>query len=145
MRKVLLAMLLVCLFSTQAHARDTVLQIPLAEVLAMPEAEAKLDGSVRFYLSGAKMPAVKERMGSDVSNSKTNAFNKSDEAACKWAILSSLVKFQESAKGRGANAVIDLVSYYKKNEVANSSTIECHAGAFIGGAALKGIYAKIAK
>lgn len=145
MRAVLISMLLAGLFSTPSFARDTVLQIPLADVLKMDEAKGKLDGSVKFYLAGAKTPAVLDRMGSDTSNSKTNAFNKSDEFACQWAILSSLIRFQDTAKQKGANAVVGLVSYYKKNERSSSRTIECHAGALMAGAALKGTYAKIAR
>jgi hypothetical protein len=127
-----------------AQARDTVLQIPLADVLAMPEAEGKLDGSVKFFLAGAKTPRIEKRMGSDSSNQKTNGVGKSDEFGCKWAALSALIAFQNSAKRQGANAVVDMVSYYKKNETKSDTTFECHAGAVIIGVALKGTYAKIA-
>jgi uncharacterized protein YbjQ (UPF0145 family) len=82
-------------------------------------------------------------MGSGVSNRKTNAANKSDEEACRWAALSVLKEFQESAKKRGANAVVDIVSYYKKNEFKSASNYECYAGAFVAGVALKGTYAKV--
>jgi uncharacterized protein YbjQ (UPF0145 family) len=82
-------------------------------------------------------------MGEDVSNKKTNGANKDDSTACKWAALSALVAFQAGAKRNGANAVVDLVSYFKKNEVKNATTIECHAGGIIVGVALKGTYAKI--
>ncbi|GAA0760422.1 excinuclease ATPase subunit [Ideonella azotifigens] len=126
-----------------AQARDSILNIPLEEVLALPEAKTKLDGSVKFYLKGQATPAVTRRMGSDVSNPKTNGFGKSDEFGCKWAILTALINFQASAKREGANAVVDIVSYYKKNETQSPTTIECHAGALIIGAALKGDYAII--
>lgn len=141
-------LLLVLLFSvsiSHAYARDTVMNIPLADVLAMPEAHEKLDGSVSFYLSGQKTPKVTEKMSSDVSNRKTNAVGKSDEESCRWVALSALLAFQESAKRNGANAVIDLVSYYKKNEVKSADSIECHAGGLMSGVALKGTYAKIAR
>jgi uncharacterized protein YbjQ (UPF0145 family) len=129
--------------SGAAMARDTVLHLPLADVLQMPEAQGKLDGSIRFYLSGAEHPPVSKSFGSDVSNKKTNAFNKSDVHACNWAALSALVAFQESAKQRGANAVINLVSYYKRQEFKSSTEYECHAGAAIAGVALKGDYASL--
>jgi uncharacterized protein YbjQ (UPF0145 family) len=127
-----------------AQARDTVLNIPLADVLAMPEAEGKLDGSVKFYLAGAKTPRIAKRLGSDSSNQKTNGIGKSDEFGCKWAALSALIAFQNSAKRQGANAVVDIVSYYKKNETKSATTFECHAGGVIIGVALKGTYAKVA-
>ena len=41
--------------------------------------------------------------------------------------------------------MIDIVSYYKKNEYRSATDFECHAGAIIIGVALKGTYAKIAE
>jgi len=126
-----------------AQARDTIVDIPLADVLAMPEAQSELDGSVKFYLAGAATPPIVKRLGSDVSNPKTNGFNKSDEFGCKWAALSALKAFQAKAKSKGANAVVDLVSYYKRNETRSDTTIQCHAGTFVIGLALKGEYATV--
>lgn len=133
------------LLSAPAHARDTKYMMPLQEVLDMPEAKEKLDDSFRFYLSGQKTPKVLQRMDSGVSNRKTNGVGKSDEDGCRWAALSALIALQDTAKSRGANAVIDIVSYYKKNEVASPTDYECHAGAVVVGVALKGTYARIAQ
>jgi uncharacterized protein YbjQ (UPF0145 family) len=139
MKKALLMLTLVA--ATPALARDTVVKVKLADVLAMPDAKGKLDGSVKFYLDGEKTPAVTKTLGEDVSNKKTNAMGKSDDFACKWAVLSALISFQESAKRNGANAVINIVSYYKKVETKSPTEIECHAGAFAAGIAIKGQYA----
>ena len=126
-----------------ADARNSRMELPLQELVNSPQAkEAGIDGSVRFYLAGQPV-AVSSRMGSGVSNRKTNAANKSDVEACRWAALSVLKEFQESAKKRGANAVVDIVSYYKKNEFKSASNYECYAGAFVAGLALKGTYAKV--
>lgn len=127
-----------------AFARDTVLHIPFADVLAMPEAQDKLDKDMKFFLAGQSTPKVIKRFSTDTSNPKTNGFNKSDEFGCKWAALSALINLQNSAKREGANAVIDIVSYYKKNEYKSATDFECHAGTFVIGVALRGTYAKIA-
>lgn len=37
----------------------------------------------------------------------------------------------------------NIVSYYKRNETRSPTTYECHAGAFIGGVALKGDLSKV--
>ena len=132
------------LLSTPAAARDTKYMLPFADVLSMPEAQEKLDGSVKFYLSGAKTPKVLEKKDSDVSNKKTNGVGKSDEEACRWAALSALISFQDKARSLGANAVVDLVSDYKKDTNASASEYECHAGAVVVGVTLKGTYAKVA-
>ena len=128
-----------------AQARDTLLQIPLADVLAMPEAQGKLDGTVKFYLAGQKTPKIVKKFASDVSNQKTNGVGKTDEFGCKWAALSALMQFEKSAKRHGANAVVNLTSYYKKEETKSDVTFDCHAGGFVIGVALKGEYAQIAE
>jgi uncharacterized protein YbjQ (UPF0145 family) len=140
----LLAITLGASLCTPALARNTELHFPLAGVIDMPEAKEKLDGSVKFYLAGQATPKIAERMSSDVSNRKTNGFGKSDETACNWAALSALIAFQEKAKSLGANAVVDIVSYYKKDESKSATDYECHAGAFVTGVTLKGTFAKMA-
>lgn len=144
LRFALLAALLGTLVSGPAVARDTKYMVPLQDVLDMPEAKAKLDGSVKFYLKGQKTPKVLERFTEDSSNKKTNGVGKEDLVGCKWAALSALLAFQESARQHKANAVVDLVSYYKKAETVSDTSFECHAGAVIIGVALKGRYARVA-
>lgn len=146
MKYPLIALSLVgALFATSSFARDTVLHIPLADVLAMPEAKEKLDPKMRFFLAGQDTPAVMKSFSVGVSNPKTNGVGKTDEFGCKWAALSALISLQNSAKREGANAVIDIVSYYKKNEYKSATDFECHAGAIIIGVALRGTYAQVAE
>jgi len=132
------------LHALPASARDTKLMLPLADVLNMPEAKEQLDGKVRFFLSGQKTPKVLEVRSTEVSNRKTNGVGKSDEQACRWAALSALVAFQDKARELGVNGVVDLVSYYKKDEVQDSANYECHAGAVVVGVALKGKLVRLA-
>lgn len=127
-----------------AQARDTEYKIPFAEVMEMPEAKQQLDGSVRFFFGDEKPGKVITTLGDDVSNKKTNGVGKDDRFGCKWAALSALVALQNSAKRQGANAVINVVSYYKRDTFKSNTEFECHAGAIIIGVALKGTYAKIA-
>ncbi len=126
-----------------AFARNTTLNLPLADVIAMGQETGKLDGSVKFYLAGQATPPIKKTFGSDMSNKKTNGFNKGDEEACRWAALSALISFQGSAKRHGANAVTNMTSYYQQNETRDSKTYECHAGTFVVGVTLKGQYASV--
>lgn len=130
-------------FAPAADARESRLELSLQELVSSEQAKAAgIDGSVRFYLSGQKV-AVVARLGEDVSNRKTNAANKSDQEACRWVALSALRALQDGAKARGANAVVDIVSYYKKNEFRSSTNYECHAGTILAGVALKGTYARV--
>lgn len=141
MKKYALAGLLACAGMSAAHARDDRLLLPLEEVIQMGLADGKLDGSVKFYLSGANTPAVQARLGEDVSNKKTNGVGKDDATACRWVALSALIAFQASAKQKGANAVVDLHSFYKRKAFQDPVNFECHAGNIVAGVALKGTYA----
>jgi len=129
--------------TTTASARETRVEQSLRELVSSQAAkDAGIDGSVRFYLAGQSVN-VQQRLGEDVTNKKTNAANKSDEEACRWVALSALRALQDGAKSRGANAVVDIVSYYKKNEFKSPNSYECYAGAILAGVALKGTYAKV--
>ena len=129
--------------ASTAQARDTRVEQSLRELVNSQAArDAGIDGSVRFYLAGEKVN-VQQRLGEDVTNKKTNATNKSDEEACRWVALSALRALQDGAKSRNANAVVDIVSYYKKNEFKSTTNYECYAGTLMAGVALKGTYAKV--
>ena len=143
MNRILIPVLLASMLSLPVMARDTTHYFPLAEVVEMGKAQGKLDGSVAFYLDGARTPAVSARMGDDVSNKKTNGVGKDDATACRWVALSALIAFEAKAKRMGANAVVGMHSYYKRNTFKDAANFECHAGNVIVGVALKGTYAKV--
>lgn len=128
-----------------AHARDTEHHFPIEEALNSEAAKGKLDGDVKFYFAGQKTPKVKTKIREATTNKKTNAFNKSDKEACEWAFLSAMLQLQDKAKELGADAVINIQSYYKKDAFKSDTEYECHAGALLAGVALKGEFVKLAK
>lgn len=147
MPKILPLLISAAVFSIAAmpvQARDTKHLLSIEEGLNTKDAESKLSGTVKFYFADQPHPAVLEKLATDFSNRKTNSFGKPDEVACNWAFLSALLAFETRAKQLGANAVVNIVSYYKKDEMASSSKFECHAGAIVAGVALKGDFVKIA-
>jgi uncharacterized protein YbjQ (UPF0145 family) len=127
-----------------AHARDTKYLLPIAAALEAKDAKTRLDGSVKFYFGNQETPPVAAKLGTDVTNLKTNAVGKSDERACNWVFLSAMLALEKRAKQLGANAVINIVSYYKKEVMSSATEFECHAGAVIAGVALRGEFVKIA-
>ncbi|MBX9913824.1 MAG: excinuclease [Pseudomonadaceae bacterium] len=139
----LVALLISSLLPVLSQARDTVLNLDFAAVVQQATQSGALDGSVKFYLAGATVPAKASPLGELVTNKKTNAFNKSDEEACSWALQSALITLQDAAKKAGGNAVVEIVSFYKRKESRNAKTYECHAGTFVGGVALKGQAASV--
>ncbi|MCU1718391.1 excinuclease [Pseudomonas sp. 5P_3.1_Bac2] len=122
-----------------SQARDTTLFPDFATAVQEATNAGRLDGSVKFYLAGTQPAGKVSVVKSGVTTSqKTNAFNKSDEGACSWALQSALIRLQNAAKAAGANAVVNLASNYKNVEYKNSKNYECHAGAIMAGVALKG-------
>lgn len=142
MKKILVGLSLLGVLG-MAQARDEAIMVPFQEAVDMGLSSGKLDGSVKFYLSGAKTPKVIQKLGEDMSNKKTNGVGKSDEVACQWALLSTLIAFQNSAKQRGANAVVDMHSFYKRNTIKDATQFQCGAGNIMAGVTMKGTYAKV--
>lgn len=147
MKKTVLACTTALLLATLpglSQARDTTLNLPFQPVLDKLIASGKIDGSVKFYLAGTTPKGkVSVLRPGEVTNQKTNAFNKSDAEACEWVMQSALIKLHDAAKQAGGNAVTNITSFYKRNETKSSTTYECHAGAFIAGVALKGDLSKV--
>nr|WP_202760015.1 excinuclease ATPase subunit [Delftia acidovorans] len=140
---ILAAMALVA--ATAVHARNEAVMLPLADVVKLGLEQGKLDGSVSFHLSGASTPAISERLGDDVSNKKTNGVGKDDATACNWAALSALMAFEAKAKQKGANAVVDLHSFNKKQSTRDPVNFECRAGNVMAGVTFKGTYARVGR
>lgn len=102
-----------------------------------------LDGSVRFFLAGERVPGLVNPMSETSTSKKTNSTNKTDEEACDWAMVSALATLQNAAKREGANAVVDIVSFYDRKIYSDAAKYECHTGALMAGVALRGKMAEI--
>jgi uncharacterized protein YbjQ (UPF0145 family) len=118
---------------------------PVSAALNTPAAKDQLGTKVAFYFGNQPHPQVAQTLGVYSANRKTNAFNKSDQEACEWVFLSALLALRDRAVKQGGDAVINIQSYYKKNEVSSDTEYECHTGAIIGGVALQGTVVKLAK
>ncbi len=98
-----------------AQAADKMYDFKFQEAVNRAVADGVLDGSVKFYLAGTKSGGKVIEKGL-VTNKKTNGFAKSAESSCDHVLRSALIQFQNTAKANGANAVTNLVSFYKSNE-----------------------------
>ncbi len=109
------ATLLICALPGISQARDTAVYLPFDKAVAEATRAGKIDGSVKFYLAGNTPSGnVTVVSAGAVTNKKTNAFNKSDEVACEWVAQSAIISLHQAAKNAGANAVTNIVSFYKK-------------------------------
>ena len=112
-----------------AHARDDKYLLPINAALQSTDAREKPDGSVKFFFGKQPTPQIVTKLGSHSPHGKANTRRTDDEKACNAAFLAALVDFQKRAKKVGANAVVNIVSYYKKVEMSSTTEFECHAGA----------------
>ncbi|AXQ29283.1 excinuclease ATPase subunit [Solimonas sp. K1W22B-7] len=126
-----------------ALARDDKHLLPIQDVLDSADAQGKLGDDVKLHFSTQPQPAIAKTLGGDSSNAKTNAANKSDEEACRWAMLTALMKLQAKARTLGADAVVDIKSNYRNVPFESATEYECHAGAIMAGVSLRATYAKL--
>jgi hypothetical protein len=145
LRMLVITLVILCVTISNALARDTKYMFPVDVALNTPTAKEKLGTRVAFYFGSQKPPTVTQTLGEYTANRKTNAANKSDQEACEWAFLTALLALRDRAIEQGGDAVINIKSNYKKNEVTSDSEYECHAGAIIAGVALRGTVVKLAK
>jgi hypothetical protein len=141
--------LAVCVLSAFAappsQARNTRYLLKIDEVRQDPRYHDNVPNDVAFYFAGQVHPASLQSFGEVIANPKGNSFGRPDEEACRWTMISALKELHDRAVEEGGNAVIDIVSYYRKIVYSSASTYECHAGGFVAGVALKGVVVKLAK
>lgn len=137
-----LAFIMLALIAGPLQARDDALMLPIADAMNTDAAKEQLNQGIKFVFNKSG-GTPKQKYGTFTTNKKTNAFNKSDTEACNWVFLSAMVALQERAIREGGDAVVDIHSYYKKNEMRSDDNYECHAGAFIAGVALRGTVVKL--
>ena len=143
MRKIALGVIVV-LCSSWVQARDTEYKLPIKDVLSMPEFAEKVGNDVKFIFGEEfKGVSYEKDLGEFTTNKKTNSMNKTDEFACRWAMLSALIQFKDKTKELGGDAVVGLKSYYKKDTFSSQTEYECHAGALLAGVALHGKVVKL--
>ena len=131
--------------SNSAMARDTRYTLKIADVKADPRYAENVPDDVAFYFANQPHPAVESSLGEYVTNKKGNSAGRPDEEACRWTMMSALKQLRDRALDEGGNAVINIVSYYKKRVFTSDTEFECHAGAIISGVALKGTVVKLKK
>lgn len=129
----------IALFSINStgYARDTVHDFEISNVMESSDAQNKLRG-VKFYFGSQKHGTVVKRFQTVATNKKTNAFGKSDQAACEWVFLTALVQLKNKVQQLGGNAVINIKSNYRNNLTSSNTTFQCGAGNVLAGVALQG-------
>ena len=100
---------------------------------------------VPFYMAGQAHPPVARDLGEFRTNLRTNAFNKTDEEACRVVFLSALISLQERVRAEGGDAVIDVKSVTRHRDLESATSFRCAAGNVVANVALSGRVVKFAK
>jgi uncharacterized protein YbjQ (UPF0145 family) len=133
------------MFAEPAAARNTRYLLKIDDVKQDPRYAENVPRDVAFYFAGQAHPAPQSSYGEVVTNRKGNSFGRPDEEACRWTMISALKQLHQRARELGGDAVIDIVSYYRKQVYSSETEYECHAGGFVAGVALKGTIVKLGK
>ncbi len=126
----------ICLSS---YARNDVLEFSFSKAVNTPKAQGVLGTDIGYTFGGGHGQII---LKGAVSNKKTNAFNKSDEEACNWALYSAIKSFQARARKEGGRKAINLVSFLDRKEYHDKSKFQCRVGTFTAAVVLKGDIAK---
>jgi len=139
-----LAVLLLAVLPGLSFAADKTVHLAFDHAVQAGIQSGKLDGSVKFYLAG-DTPAGHLDVVNDyiTTHKKTNAFGKSSQTTCDWAMLSALISLQSAAKAAGANAVTDIVSVNGSQEYRDPKNYECRVGFLMSDVDLKAKLAKV--
>lgn len=127
-----------------AHGRNVKIVLPIAAALAAENIPDRPAGAVKFFFASQKSPEVLSKIESYIATPRSGAMSMSDERACNGAFLWTLLAMEKRALQKGANAVVNIVSYYERNEMASATEFECHVGNVIATVWLKGDLVKIA-
>jgi uncharacterized protein YbjQ (UPF0145 family) len=125
-----------------ANGRDIKRYLPIAAALEAKDLQAQVDQSIKVVFGKEISPNGVTVLAGDAALGRTNTRGKSTEAACNSAFLSALVELQKRAKQLGADAIINIVSYYKKVEMSSASHFECHEGSGYMAVSLRGDFVK---
>ena len=100
--------------------------LDLQSVVAAAVAEGKLDGSIKYYLRGQALPGEVREAFPETAAKKRPLSRGLEEGDCVDALRRVLASFEEEAKEYGANAVVDIVSFYGQNHYANPDRVWCN-------------------
>ena len=126
-----------------AQARDERMLFDVDSVLASAEGKDRFDDTVQFYFGDRTHSQPLQTFGVHTSERRTFAPVRTDAEACQRAFIEALASLRDTAKARGANAVVNIKSIYKNREFVSDTQYECRAGYFVTGVALEGRLVKL--
>jgi uncharacterized protein YbjQ (UPF0145 family) len=127
-----------------AAARNDRYTFSLQPTLDSPDFAQQVGSSVKFYFGDQPAPAG-QNISDYVANDRQHFHGKTEEGACRDTLISALEELQEHANHAGADAVVGVVSYFRKVTFSSATEFECHAGSNGVFVSLRGTFVKFSK
>jgi uncharacterized protein YbjQ (UPF0145 family) len=124
-----------------AGARNDVYTLPLQQTLDSPEFAQQVGSSVAFVFGD--QPAPGGAIADYVANEREHFHDRTEEVACRATLIEALTEMRDRATSAGANAVVGIVSYFRKKTFSSPTEFECHAGSNGVFVSLKGTFVKL--
>ena len=127
-----------------AQARNVKYMLSIPNALESDSAKAKLDPSIKLYFGPQSYGTATQIASAFKSHGRMQIENRADLASCFASFADALKTLQKNAKDAGANAVVNISSYFKNGPLVSSETeFECHAGTVYSHVMLQGDFVKI--
>lgn len=126
--------------------RDEHVRFPIYPALEKGQSyRVKVGPDVRLFFGTEKTPGIAKRLRAVSKNTKSNAVGKSDQEACDIAFLSAVIGLQEHARKEGGDAVINIRSTYRGENLNDPEQYVCGAGHLMVGVTLEGTVVRLRK
>lgn len=120
-------------------ARDEHIRLPIQPALEKGHSyRTKVEYDVRLFFGDEKALRVAKSMGTFSANTKSNLVGKSNQEACDIAFISALADLQQHARREGGNAVINIKSIYRGENLGSANEYVCGVGTVLVGVTLEG-------
>jgi hypothetical protein len=128
-----------------AYAKDVQSMRPLEAALQSEEAKKKLDPKFKIVFGKQAHPKVEKSLGETAMKRSTTQSASDDFDPCVHAFVRAMLDFQERTRAAGGNAVVNVRSNYKNNEVSSETEYTCVSGSLVTAVAFKGEMVKLAE
>ena len=105
--------------------------------------QSKVLEGISWHMAGAKHGRIAKRFEPATTTKSTNAFMKSDEAACSRAFMSAIIQLQTRSRNLGANAVVDIKSHASGKTYEEATIFGCVVGNVVARVSLTGTPANL--
>lgn len=140
---IFIIMAVLLMVTTSVWAADKLLSFSIDEAMNDPKVQNALLKEVKLFWGEQGHSKTIKNFGEFKTSKRTNALGKSKEAACRWALATSLVVMQKRALKEGGNAVVNIRSNVLNHEKSSTTEYDCLAGGMMVNSAIKGNVVKL--